>query len=70
MRFPKIKQGIWPLLLSLLASNYSASSAHKWPRQRVPTNHRLPEENQKRIIAKAEAKRQRKLARPNGWYGG
>lgn len=69
MRFPKIKQGIWPLL-PLLATNYGTSPAHKRPYQHVPTNHRLPKEIQKQIIAKAEAKRQRKMARPNGWYGG
>ena len=37
---------------------------------RVPTNHRLPKEVQKQIIAKAQAKRERKMARPQGRYNG
>lgn len=38
--------------------------------RRVPTNHRLPKEVQKQIIAKAQAKRECKMARPQGWYNG
>ena len=34
------------------------------------TNHRLPKAVQNEIIAKAQAKRERKMARPQGWYNG
>lgn len=35
-----------------------------------PSNHRLPKEVQEQIIAKAQAKRERKMARPQSWYNG
>lgn len=38
--------------------------------RRTTGNYALPKEMQQEIMAKAEAKRQRKMARRNGWNGG
>ena len=59
-------------LLSIMGQCFVLGGGHSRAvrSHRVSTNHRLPKEVQKQIIAKAQAKRERKMARPHGWYNG
>ena len=59
-------------MLSLLSRYYNTGRSQRSHKQHHyrPSNHRLPKEVQKQIIAKAQAKRERKMARPQGWYNG
>lgn len=59
-------------MLSLLNRYFGISRSQRSHKQHHyrPSNHRLPKEVQEQIIAKAKAKRERKMARPQGWYNG
>ena len=57
-------------LLAALGKFFGLNGRGRSSTKHVPTNYRLPKEIQEQIIAKAQAKRERKLARPQGWYNG
>lgn len=59
-------------MLSLLSRYFGTGRGYRSRKEHYycPSNHRLPKEVQEQIIAKAKAKRERKMARPQGWYNG
>ena len=59
-------------MLSLLSRYFGTGRSQRSREQHPyrPSNHRMLKEVQEQIIAKAQAKRERKMARPQGWYNG